>query len=211
MDGESGGWDPSAAMIFFKIFRTVTKMLDDRGYEVENDESRSELTVFVMTYTSGNPEELNHIYVHPETNDRVKVKYNAPDSKILSKDIQALLAELQNDHIKHCIYIVNDGMLSKIYKSHLDKRPSGIRFEIFERKELMINITEHELVPRHRALSPEEKRELLDRYKVRDAQLPRILREDPVVRYLGVEPGTVLEVTRKSETAGRYVTYRLVC
>jgi DNA-directed RNA polymerase I, II, and III subunit RPABC1 len=83
----------------------------------------------------------------------------------------------------------------------LDKRPHGIRFEIFERKELMMNITEHVLVPKHRPLSLEEKKELFDRYKVKDSQLPRILRDDPVVRYLGVDAGTVLEIIRKSKAA----------
>jgi DNA-directed RNA polymerase I, II, and III subunit RPABC1 len=133
-----------------------------------------------------------------------------PEGKITKKDLDALFAELQADHVKHCILIVNDGTLSRTYREGMEKRWPSVRCEIFERKEVMINITEHQLVPKHRPLSPEEKREVLDRYKVKDTQLPRILRHDPVVRYFGVEPGTVLEITRKSETAGLYITYRLV-
>lgn len=54
-----------------------------------------------------------------------------------------------------------------------------------------VNITEHELVPRHIPLSSEEKQNLLQRYKVKDGQLPRIQQTDPVARYFGLSKGQV--------------------
>jgi DNA-directed RNA polymerases I, II, and III subunit RPABC1 len=36
-----------------------------------------------------------------------------------------------------------------------------LHLEYFQEKELLVNITEHELVPKHYPLSDEEKRELL--------------------------------------------------
>ncbi|ASI99972.1 DNA-directed RNA polymerase subunit H [Thermococcus celer] len=72
------------------------------------------------------------------------------------------------------------------------------------------DIFAHELVPEHRILSEEETKELLRRYRIQISQLPQIKASDPAVVALGAKPGDVLEIKRKSRTAGYYYYYRLV-
>ena len=71
-------------------------------------------------------------------------------------------------------------------------------------------ILEHELVPEHRVLSLEEAVEVLKKLGAKPWQLPRISVNDPVARILGVKPGDIIEIRRKSPTGGEVVAYRIV-
>ena len=78
--------------------------------------------------------------------------------------------------------------------------PSMPAFDIFE----------HSLVPVHEIVGEEEKRALVDRYRAEPFQFPWIKATDPIAIILGAKAGDVVKITQKSETAGKYDTYRYV-
>jgi len=73
-----------------------------------------------------------------------------------------------------------------------------------------INILEHELVPKHEIVSPEEARKLLKELGIEPWQLPWISLNDPVIRAIGAKPGDIVRIIRKSPTAGVSIAYRYV-
>jgi DNA-directed RNA polymerase subunit H len=72
------------------------------------------------------------------------------------------------------------------------------------------DILKHTLVPKHEIMPAEEIKELLTKYNVTTAQLPRILASDAAVKALGAKEGNVLRITRNSPTAGTTTYYRIV-
>jgi len=95
------------------------------------------------------------------------------------------------------------------YSAKKEARAKGI--EIIEESKIpSFNIFKHDLVPKHEILSKEEAEEILKRHHVEPYQLPHIRRSDPAVFLIGAKPGDIIKITRKSPTAGVYVTYRYV-
>ena len=73
-----------------------------------------------------------------------------------------------------------------------------------------LDITKHELVPKHILLTDKEKEELLKRYGITLRQLPRMSTSDPIAKLLNCKIGDVVKIIRKSETAGETDYYRVV-
>ena len=74
----------------------------------------------------------------------------------------------------------------------------------------MTNINDHNLVPKQKLLSKEDKKKVLEQYKVSARSLPKIFADDPAIAELDAKPGDVVEVSRESRSAGKAVYYRVV-
>jgi DNA-directed RNA polymerase subunit H len=71
-------------------------------------------------------------------------------------------------------------------------------------------IKNHELMPEARILNEKEVEELLNKFKIKKENLPKIFSNDPLVKIVGAKVGDVLEIKRKSNIAGESIYYRLV-
>ena len=68
----------------------------------------------------------------------------------------------------------------------------------------------HGLVPKHEIITKEEAEQVLEKYHCKSIELPLIFVSDPAIVGLGVKPGDMIKITRKSATAGESFYYRYV-
>jgi DNA-directed RNA polymerase subunit H len=73
-----------------------------------------------------------------------------------------------------------------------------------------LDIFTHDLVPKHKVLSDEEKKTMLESYGINIGQLPRISIRDSAILSINAEPGDIIEITRKSPIAGEIKYYRVI-
>ena len=194
----------------FRAYRTLNKMMEDRGYIVE--ESQKELTFSDWVKNNNNRTTLNGIFYKKDQNNpdiiiRLYFEY-LEGLKISANDISLFFTNMKDAKADTGIIIIS-GTLTSQAKQKMADINYELQIECFNISELMVNITEHSYVPKHILLNDEEKALLLKRYKIKENQLPKILTSDPIARYLGLRRGNVVKIIRDSETAGKYVTYRI--
>ena len=73
-----------------------------------------------------------------------------------------------------------------------------------------ILVPDHVYVPKHEIISKNEAGEVLEKFNCKPSELPLIFVTDPAIVGLGVKPGDVIKITRKSSTAGESLYYRYV-
>jgi DNA-directed RNA polymerase I, II, and III subunit RPABC1 len=198
----------------YRIFKTVNEMLDDRGYTVADEDAKVNLESFMQKYeglsgsqirqdlirlVAKNDDPTDELYVFFDETKRFGVKN--------IRDYHDNFMKPKN--VKRAI-LVCKGVVTSYARQAIEVMHTNLTVERFLEAELMVNITHHELVPKHEVLTLEQTRLLLERYKLKPEQLPCIQAADAVARYYGLKVGEVVKITRPSETAGRYVTYRRV-
>jgi len=195
----------------FRIRKTVNEMLQDRGYNISQAELKMNLDTFLNDF--GNPPSRTQITMlaskRDDDSDQIFVFF-ADEVKLGVKPIRTFFEKMEEIKVKRAIVVVQGGITPYAQQVVKAMVPHGNVLEQFQEAELLVNITHHVLVPKHILLTDEEKKALLEKYKLKSTQLPRIQQSDPVARYYGLQKGQVVKIIRPSETAGRYVTYRLV-
>merc|ERR1719258_42113 len=95
------------------------------------------------------------IVFFPEENKRVGVK-----------PIRVLAERMDEKRIKEAILVVKQP-LTPLARTAINEAMQKMRIEVFSENELIVNITHHELVPKHVPLTEEEKSQLLNCYRMK--------------------------------------------
>ena len=82
--------------------------------------------------------------------------------------------------------------------------------EVFLKKNMMFNITHHVYVPKHIVLTPDEEKEVLEKYSTTKGKLPKMSKNDPIAKYYGMKPDQICKIIRRSPEVGESIYYRLV-
>ncbi len=77
-------------------------------------------------------------------------------------------------------------------------------------KKIPILVPDHVYVPKHEIMNKKEAQNVLDQFNCQPTELPLIFVTDPAILGLGVKPGDMIKITRKSGTAGESIYYRYV-
>lgn len=102
--------------------------------------------------------------------------------------------------------IVSDGKYTYSARSNAPE----MRIELIPASLPTFDVFEHSYVPLHEIVTEDERKAISVKYHAEPYQFPWIRSTDPVSIILGAQPGDVLKITQKSETAGKYFSYRYV-
>jgi DNA-directed RNA polymerase I, II, and III subunit RPABC1 len=194
--------------IYFRVRKTSIEMLEDRGYEVSDEDKNMNYEDFTNRLEE-NAIQLIAVY----RSNPIKMAYVAfiLDAKSFSKkDLVALKATMDEKYVANevTVIIVQDKQTPQIAKELQNDEYK--LYEIFSMKNLMFNITHHEIVPKHILLTHEEVDLILKKYQTTRAQLPKLLTTDPVAKYYGMKAGDVCKIIRQSPMTGESYYYRIL-
>jgi len=185
----------------FRVYKTLTEMLTDRGYSISKDVDYDE---FIIMYEENN-------YDITDNDNKIHIAFYKDTKTFGKKDLESMVQNIKdsfNDQNIKIIIILKDKPNVTIEKELTNDLYQNV--EIFLFKNLLINIIRHNDMPIFILLSNEEEKEIIERYKTTKNKFPKIFTNDPVVKYYGCKPGNVLKIIRSSQSSGEYITYRVV-
>eukprot|EP00808_Paulinella_micropora_P016962 g76100.t1 len=198
----------------FRVRKTINEMLRDRNFTLDREEKQLTEQSFIERFSDPpDRDKMTMLVANPDKAEDQMMVFFSQEAKLGIKSIRNYEDQMTHmtPKVNHAIVVVQNNCTPACRQTIEQMRQQGeITIEIFMETELLVNITQHVLVPEHQVLQDEEKEALLKKYKLKPSQLPRMQQTDPVAKYYGLKTGQVVKIKRPSETAGRYVTYRLI-
>ena len=200
--------------------KTIFEMMELRGFNFDKykDYTSAELDIMLKNMNS----KLNYEHMpldmvgEHSTIDNKKAVIKYVLSRVRVSNLKNFIGDLiEYDMVKpndDLIFIVKDKINNlepfyTLFDSFLET--NKIFIQVFSIDNLIRNITKHELVPAMRIVSEQEKADIKEKYNIDSmTNIGLILQSDPSAMFYGVKSGDLVEITRTSETSGRYVTYR---
>jgi len=181
---------------YSKIQKTITEMMNDRGYTITREFSN------VETGSIANP-----MCIAEKNSDKITtfISYRKIGKKDIEKFIDTI-SDLLNHH--HIILITKDELTSQAKKTLLSM---SVKIETFLFKHVIFNVTRHDLQPEFKLLTSTEIKKICEEMTCTLSDLPKLSISDPIARYFNASTKNVFRVYRP---ANKYrdasITFRIV-
>ena len=130
------------------------------------------------------------------------------ESKVGIKTVRDLKARCADEFLANHLIVVYLDSITPFAGKELKK--FDIVVEEFQLSKIQFNVTRHEKVSKHTALTKKEKEAVLKRLNVELRNLPRLLTSDPVARYYNWKKGTCVRVDQTAIEGHEYIEYLVV-
>ncbi|CAM0874354.1 unnamed protein product [Alopecurus aequalis] len=193
----------------FLARRTALEMLRDRGYSVPEAELARTLPEF-RAWWSESPEIERLSFsatLASDVSNKARIVFCPPEPVKIAA-IREVFVRIKEENLS-CLILILQGKITSRARESI-KEIFKFKVDVFKITELLVNMTNHVLKPKHQVLTAEEKAKLLKEYNVVDSQLPRMLETDAIARYYGLSKGTVVKFTYDSELTADHESYRCI-
>lgn len=213
-----------AKNLIYSTRNNVIKMLEKRGYNVDNYSSFTKEEIILQFEQSSskflNSSETGPLDIIVENDDgkKIFVKYRLENKFKKSKSLDIQIDEIFSNKInKDDTLIVI--LISRILSIHRDNNAYICSDEYFKKKSFFVQFfglenfifvpTDNNIVPEHTIINDEESRQVLKNFNIDIAdKLPHILREDPIAKYIGLRPGQICKIKATSFSSMYTTKYR---
>ncbi len=197
-----------------KIFTSRKIILDlakERGFNIDDYEN---FTIHEIQILKEN-KQLDMLLTNNDTGKKIYYKYHLV-TKLRGPHVQDYVEDLyQVEEIlseeDDLVIVTKDEpnvALKNLLKMEFTK--NNYYVNVYNFHNYLFNILKNNLVPHHEILTETKKKELALEYNiVKESQWPEISRFDPPAMAIGLRPGQVTEITRKSPTSLDTKYYRL--
>ena len=188
--------------------KNIIKYLELEGYDC------SDFNNFTLNdiHTMINTKQLDILC---EKDNKILVKYHL-ENTLRANVLYEYIEEFynvdnvlnKNDNFVIVLYDKPNDTLIQLLKSIWEQ--DGIFITIFSIKNTLFNILDHVMVPKHKKLNQEEKKNIMMKFNITsEEEIPEISRFDPVAIILFLRPGELCEITRYNKTSIKNIFYRI--
>lgn len=213
--------------LVYRSRKHILEMLEDRGFDVTSlkNYTQEEMRIMLEKHQQGKFEQLISlspldIKLTKPDGTNIIIKYRL-DEKIKKDVLLGHITQIFKEHKLNsdtdCIIIMNvcrvlqkagtkdDSVVGLVNLAYLD----GIFTQIYSLENFMFNISRHVYVPKHTILTASEVAKLIKEQNCRLEDLPKIKREDPMAKYIGMRPKQVTRIESINATTGIGTSYRV--